>query len=72
MSQFLLATFGLIVFVELCFAQITPEQVAKLSVTVAVGDEVKAFASAVPNSLRQLQQEANARSTAEWKQITNR
>jgi dienelactone hydrolase len=66
------ALFGLLVFTSAATAQPTAEQLAKLDVTVAPEAERKALANMMAEHLRARQKEANDRSTAEWKRITNR
>ncbi len=53
-------------------AQPTAESIAKLDVTVAPEAERKALAGMMGEYLRARQREANDRSSAEWKRITNR
>ncbi len=53
-------------------AQPTAEQLAMFDLTVAPEAERKQLTQVIPDRLRQLQREANARSTAEWNRITNR
>jgi dienelactone hydrolase len=62
----------LLLLPSVVLAQPTAEQVAKLDVTVAPETERKALAGMMAELLRARQKEANDRSTAEWKTITNR